>query len=128
MTRQQMIDRYTDLARQRTEILLQTGSRWTPEHERRERAILEEMSVLETAIRIPVAEEVQTAIRIPVAEEVQVPEMVSVKEAAARTGLSYDYVRKLCLQGKIVFRAVGNKRLVNLGKLAEYLNGSEIGG
>lgn len=116
MTRQQMIDRYTDLARQRTEILLQTGNRWTPEHERRERAILEEMSVLETAIRIPVA------------EEVQVPEMITVREAAARTGLSYDYVRKLCLQGKIVFRTVGNKRLVNLGKLAEYLNGSEIGG
>lgn len=116
MTRQQMIDRYTDLARQRTEILLQTGSRWTPEHERRERVILGEMAALETAIRIPVS------------EEVQVPQMVTIKEAAARTGLSYDYVRKLCLQEKIVFRTVGNKRLVNLGKLAEYLNGIEIGG
>ena len=116
MTRQQMIDRYTDLARQRTESLLQTGSRWTPEHEKKERVILQEMAILETAIRIPVA------------EEVQVPEMVTLKEAAARTGLSYDYVRKLCLQGKIVFRLVGNKRLVNLGKLAEYLNGIEIGG
>ena len=53
--------------------------------------------------------------------------MITIKEAAARTGLSYDYIRKLCLQGKIVFRKVGNKRLINMGKLAEYLNGCEVG-
>lgn len=115
MTKEQMIARYTELARQRTEILLQTGVNWTPEHEKKERVILQEMAALETAIKIPVT------------EEVRIPEMITIKEAAARTGLSYDYIRKLCLQGKIVFRKVGNKRLINMGKLAEYLNGCEVG-
>ena len=51
------------------------------------------------------------------------PEMIGLKEAAARTGLSYGALRTLTLHGKIVHIRVGKKILVNFGKLCEYLNG-----
>lgn len=51
-----------------------------------------------------------------------VPEMVTIKDAAARTGLSYYWLRNLCLQQKIVCIRAGSKYLINFGKLCEYLN------
>ena len=48
--------------------------------------------------------------------------MITLKTAAAETGLSYDCLRKLCLQGKIVHIRSGNKFLLNSSKLIEYLN------
>lgn len=54
-----------------------------------------------------------------------VPEMVPIKEASSRTGLSYDYLRKLCLHGKLVHIRVGSgKFLINFGRLVEWLNTS----
>ena len=54
-----------------------------------------------------------------------VPEMVTIKEASNRTGLSYDYLRKMCLGGRIVHIRVGNgKFLINFGRLIEWLNTS----
>ena len=111
MTKTEMANRYTGLARRRTEILLQSSSR--PELEQEERIILQEMAALETAMRLPI-------------EEKQIPEMLTIKEAAGRTGLSYDFIRKLCLQGKIVFVRTGSKYLVNMGKLVDYLNNGAI--
>ena len=108
-----MANRYTGLARRRTEILLQSSSR--PELEQEERIILQEMAALETAMRLPI-------------EEKQIPEMLTIKEAAGRTGLSYDFIRKLCLQGKIVFVRTGSKYLVNMGKLVDYLNNGVTAG
>lgn len=55
-----------------------------------------------------------------------IPEMVTIKQAAARTGLSYDYLRKLCLQRQIVFVKAGCKYLINMGKLVAFLNGEEV--
>ena len=55
-------------------------------------------------------------------EDTKVPTMVTLKEAAARTGMSYDFVRKLCLRGHIVHIRAGSKILVNLEKLTEFLN------
>ncbi len=55
----------------------------------------------------------------------EVPRMVTIKEAAMDTGLSYDYIRKLCLQKKIVHVKAGTKYLVNWGKLVEFLNEGE---
>ena len=52
------------------------------------------------------------------------PEMISLKEAADRTGLTYDALRKMCLMGQIAHVRVGfrgGKILVNFGKLCEYL-------
>lgn len=55
----------------------------------------------------------------------EIPEMVTIRQAAVRTGLSYDYLRKLCLQRKIVFVKAGTKYLINMGKLAAFLNSGE---
>lgn len=58
-----------------------------------------------------------------------VPEMITLKEASNRTGVSYDWLRKLCIQGKIVHIRAGTKYLVNFGKLIKYLNeGDQTGG
>ena len=38
----------------------------------------------------------------------KIPEMVTIKEASRRTGLSYDYLRKQCLQGNLAHLRVGN--------------------
>ena len=37
------------------------------------------------------------------------PTMLTVKECANRSGLSYDCIRKLCLENKIVFIYAGAK-------------------
>ena len=54
-----------------------------------------------------------------------IPTMVTIRAAADQTGLSYDYIRKLCLAGKIVFVKSGSKYLINLEKLVDYLNNGE---
>lgn len=54
-----------------------------------------------------------------------VPRMVGITEASKQTGLSYDFIRKLCLQDKIVYVRAGVKYLINLDKLLEFLNQGE---
>ena len=56
-------------------------------------------------------------------DSIQVPVMLTIREAAQKSGLSYDAIRKLCLQRKIVFIRVGSKYLVNWLKFCEFLNG-----
>ena len=51
-----------------------------------------------------------------------IPEMVTINECSKRTGVSYDWIRKLCLQGRIVHIRAGNKYLINFGKFVAYLN------
>ena len=53
-----------------------------------------------------------------------VPEMLTIKETAIRSGLSYDSIRKKCLCGEIVCIKNGRKFFVNWGKFVEYLNGN----
>ena len=53
---------------------------------------------------------------------VMIPEMIPLKAASERTGLSYDFLRKSCLAGKIVHIRAGNKFLVNFDRLVEWLN------
>ena len=52
----------------------------------------------------------------------EIPHMVSIREAAKLTGLSYDYIRKLCINDQIVYVRAGNKYIVNMGKLIDFLN------
>ena len=40
-----------------------------------------------------------------------IPEMIQIKEASKRTGLSYDCLRKLCLSKKIIHVRAGAKVL-----------------
>lgn len=57
-----------------------------------------------------------------------VPEMITIRETSRRTGLSYDCLRKWCLQGKVIHVRVGHgKYLINWGRLVEYLNTSNGG-
>ena len=56
------------------------------------------------------------------------PTMLTLNQAAEATGLSYDHLRKLCLQRKIVFIRAGSKYLVNAEKLVEYLETGEAAG
>lgn len=50
------------------------------------------------------------------------PIMMTLNQAAEATGLSYDHLRKLCLQKKIVFVRAGSKYLINADRLREYLD------
>lgn len=56
-----------------------------------------------------------------------IPTMLSIKEASIQTGVSYDAIRKLCLQRKIVFIKAGAKYLINMEKFIDYLNRGEDG-
>ena len=53
-----------------------------------------------------------------------IPDMIPITEVCRRIpGLSYDFIRKGCLAGKIVHIRVGNgKYLINFGRLVEWLN------
>jgi len=50
------------------------------------------------------------------------PRMLPIKKASEETGLPYEYIRKLCIQKKIVFVRSGNKYFINMQKFAEYLD------
>jgi excisionase family DNA binding protein len=54
---------------------------------------------------------------------VECPRMVTINEAAELTGVSYNFIRKLCLTKQIVFVKTGCKYLINLEKFAAFLNG-----
>lgn len=50
------------------------------------------------------------------------PRMLPIKQAAQETGLSYNFIRQLCIQEKIVFVRSGNKYFINMQKFEEYLD------
>lgn len=56
------------------------------------------------------------------------PEMVSIKEASKRTGISYDSIRKLCVNNKIAHFRAGKRWLVNWEKFVEFLDGETASG
>lgn len=58
--------------------------------------------------------------------EIRVPRMLTLREAARETGLSYDCLRKLCLQGRLVYITAGAKFLLNEDKLIDFLNRGEV--
>ncbi|MGM9537163.1 MAG: helix-turn-helix domain-containing protein [Candidatus Onthomonas sp.] len=47
--------------------------------------------------------------------------MVTIREAAARTGLSYSCIRRLCMTNQITYVRSGKKYYINLGKLLAFL-------
>ncbi len=55
-------------------------------------------------------------------ETMNIPQMVTIRQASERTGVSYDALRKMCLNNQIVYIKAGSKFLINFGKLVEYLN------
>ena len=52
-----------------------------------------------------------------------IPEMIPIMEVHRRHPyLSYDFLRKACLAGKIVHVRAGSKFLINYTRLVEWLN------
>ena len=59
----------------------------------------------------------------------EVPVMLPIKDVSAKTGISYESIRYLCLTTQITFIRVGRsggKYLINYKKFIEYLNGGRI--
>ncbi len=55
------------------------------------------------------------------------PTMLTIKDTAARTGLSEHFLRRLCWSGQITTVKSGRKYLINLEKLIDFLNeGGEV--
>lgn len=54
-----------------------------------------------------------------------IPRMLTIRETASLTGLSYEFIRRLCLQQKIVFIRSGSKYLINFDRFLDYLNGGD---
>lgn len=52
-----------------------------------------------------------------------IPEMLTLEQTSKRSGLSYDALRKMCLNNKIVYIRVGKKFLINWNRFVDYLNG-----
>ena len=122
MTEQQ-ITRYLQLASRKTFILLHSGTDWKPEYASELMAIDQELTEL-----MKVKEQAHAQREQISAEATKIPRMVTIREAAAETGLSYDYLRKLCIQNRIVYIHAGAKRLINFDKLLEFLNRGESAG
>lgn len=120
MTKEQ-ITRYLQLASRKTFILLHSGTDWKPEYASELMAIDQELTEL-----MKVKEQAHAQREQISAEAPKIPRMVTIREAAAETGLSYDYLRKLCIQNRIVYIHAGAKRLINFDKLLEFLNRGEV--
>lgn len=56
-----------------------------------------------------------------------IPHMETIKNTAKLFGLAEHFVRQLVIKGEIVAVKAGCKYLVNVDKLAEYLNTNTIG-
>lgn len=52
----------------------------------------------------------------------EIPVMLSLREAASKSGLSYDFLRKKCLAHEIAHIRSGKKIFINWEKLLELLN------
>lgn len=55
----------------------------------------------------------------------KLPNMKSIKEMTQLTGLSYSFLRQLCLQNKIIHIRTGKKYLINYDRFIDYLNTGE---
>lgn len=57
--------------------------------------------------------------------EQHIPTMLTLREMSKLTGLSYDFLRKLCIRGQVVHIRSGNKIFINADRFIDYLNGGE---
>lgn len=60
-----------------------------------------------------------------ISQNYNIPTMLSIAEVVKRTGLSYYYLRKGCIDGEIIHIRCGNKYLINFEKLVAKLNGED---
>lgn len=50
------------------------------------------------------------------------PTMLTIKEVSECTKLSYNFIRQLCLNNKIIYVKAGTKYLINYEKFIDFLN------
>lgn len=55
-----------------------------------------------------------------------IPEMITIKETASRTGLSYEFIRKLCINNEIIHVRTGKRYLVNFDRFIDFLNEGSV--
>lgn len=63
-------------------------------------------------------------------QENDIPVMMPIKEVSARTGISYESIRHLCLTNQITFIRVGRtggKYLINYKRFLEFLDRGCVG-
>lgn len=58
-------------------------------------------------------------------DSLRLPRMLKIKEAAEETGLSYHFIRKLCLTGALPHVKVGNRYFINADSLAAFLKSGD---
>ena len=58
----------------------------------------------------------------------KIPTMLTIKEAADKTGVAAHFIRNLAIRNEIVHVRCGKKYLINLEKFIEYLNTSKGNG
>jgi excisionase family DNA binding protein len=111
------VTRYISLVNRRLFIIMNSGIDWKPEYGPELAKIDQEIAALR-----PLMDEEHEHRE---ADPAQVPTMITITQAAAETGLSYDHLRKLCLRGEIVHVKAGRKFLINKEKLIGFLNNGE---
>ena len=118
------IARYMLLAERKAYILMHSGISWKPEYGPELEAIDKELASLRVLVGQALEQKKQPAQSAAAEGTV---EMVTLREAASRTGISYDRLRKMCINGQIVHIKAGCKFLINWEKLVDYLNAGEMG-
>lgn len=63
-------------------------------------------------------------LRYPVGDIV-LPRMLTVKDAAAASGLSVNFIRQLALSGRVVSVRAGNRVIINMESLRDFLERGE---
>ncbi len=109
------ISEFLLLLDRKTAITSHSVTDWRPEYSTELQEIEKELSVLRVA-----ADQERGSRTLDGGE--YVPTMLTIAEAAKRTGLSSDHVRKLAMSNKIKYVRAGSKYLINFERLLEYLD------
>ncbi len=115
--------KYLTLLDQKVRITAHSGVEWRPEYSTELMEIDKALSELRSTIN----EERVKSDNANENGETQVPTMLTISDAAKRTGLSYEHIKKLVINKKIVSVQTGKKTLINYEKLLNYLNRGEQG-
>lgn len=51
-----------------------------------------------------------------------IPTMLTIQQTSDKSNIPYERIRQWCLNGKIVFKWCGSKRLINWEKFVDFLN------
>ena len=116
--------RIIELMNRKFFIIMHSGISWKPEYGPELEAIDQELARLRVLVGQAHGRKEQAAQGSQTENTVQ---MVTIKEASSRTGISYDRLRKMCINHQVVPIKTGCKFLINWDRLVDYLNAGETG-